>query len=301
MNRTQVSWNYNLFPSEIALNCLSVSLAIRLQKYQVLIAYMVTGIITTQFRQGLPPSPKALKCHEPIQPDAQHVSHPKKALPVFKHPLTTPQHHITKKSTSNPSYAIPSPPPFLPPPLPSTPSSLIKSLRDTLASSTSRLSTIPSPEHIALTTDNLAYKSGEDTSRKESYDIYYEPGNSEHKFDDFIVDDSSPFPSTSSPSTSSPGTGDMTRKETSTSSSITEITTDPSLLTPLITPTHRSSFLSTIRRALESTVLDDPEEIVEEIMDALALLSRLRNRDRPMIVLVFRVTALEDSGVRGQL
>jgi hypothetical protein len=165
--------------------------------------------------------------------------------------------------------------------------------------------------------ENVEGQPADGASRNASYDSRCDPGNEDYELDDFVVADESDQESEVDTEAENKDTAKVDidlrkrklirkltpRKRSSTPSTSSKLfcsgTEDgqfsqrrPSLV---ICPTDSSSSPAGI------FISDDPEEIVEQIMDALALYSRRCNRKRPPTTLILSPSALMDPDVRGGL
>ena len=146
---------------------------------------------------------------------------------------------------------------------------------------------IESVENIDLTHENIEYRAA-DKIRRISYDSRYEPGNEIYELDDFVVGDS-----------------DESEHE-SVSSEITAMRkVSGCSLRPrpsVISVARRSSMRST--KSSCSAVKQDVEgadDVVEEIMDAMALFSRRCNRTLRPRKFVLAAEIMDDEDVRNLL
>jgi len=142
-------------------------------------------------------------------------------------------------------------------------------------------------ENIDLTHENIEYRAA-DKIRRISYDSRYEPGNEIYELDDFVVGDS-----------------DESEHE-SVSSEITAMRkVSGCSLRPrpsVISVARRSSMRST--KSSCSAVKQDVEgadDVVEEIMDAMALFSRRCNRTLRPRKFVLAAEIMDDEDVRNLL
>lgn len=158
-----------------------------------------------------------------------------------------------------------------------------------------------SGELVELSGDNIESRAADDL-RRNSYDSRFEPGNEEYELDEFIVgdDDESDIESIGSEITIHRNLG-----------------RSPSLQprTSVITITSRRSSRRSMRSSIsilqtqgmrnkkiaELPKSDNADEIVDEIMDALALFSRRCNRNREPLMLVLAAATCENAAVREAL
>ncbi|KAF2652799.1 hypothetical protein K491DRAFT_695232 [Lophiostoma macrostomum CBS 122681] len=164
---------------------------------------------------------------------------------------------------------------------------------------------------------SFASKPTEMVSRNASYDSRYDPGNENYELDEFVVADESSYGSEAVTDSEEEHTFEVgidlrnrrlvrdasPRKRFSTPSTSSKLfcseTEDgqsskrrPSLV---IAPTESPKSPAAI------FISDDPEEIVEQIMDALALYSRRCNRKHAPTTLILSPSTLQDSDVRAGL
>ncbi|KAF2006248.1 hypothetical protein P154DRAFT_517905 [Amniculicola lignicola CBS 123094] len=176
-----------------------------------------------------------------------------------------------------------------------------------------------SGELFDLSSDTIEYQAALDISRRQSYDSRYERRNEEYEYDDFVVADDASTEigvggvstvagdedKDESPSLSIPGCRLAYRPNQEDRKTSTTTSRSSNLFVSEYPSKRRRSSLwkveAVVSGASHVVALDSAEEVVEEIMDAIALFSRRCNRNRPPVCISLSAKALEDVEVRNVL
>ncbi|KAF2786568.1 hypothetical protein K505DRAFT_343689 [Melanomma pulvis-pyrius CBS 109.77] len=158
-----------------------------------------------------------------------------------------------------------------------------------------------SGEFVELSGDNIESRAAEDL-RRNSYDSRFEPGNEEYELDEFIVGDGDES------DTESIGSEITIYRESGSGPGLKPRT---SIITITSNRSSRKSMRSSIsisqtqgtgnKKIAELFKSDNADEIVDEIMDALALFSRRCNRNREPLMLELLAATRENAAVRDAL